>query len=173
MDIPIVPMAPGAQFDFTIPDWVKLLIAECVIIFGRVEQKAIEIVWVVETADPRQRVKIARRPAAENFKIAVSNMNGVTPERIEAQQKFFVDLAQLRNLIAHGCWVMVNSRPWVVWHKFIVDDGSIVGEFCEKDRFEAFKRQANKMLEMLSNIHNDVEEVAGIKTNALTPLLPK
>jgi hypothetical protein len=169
-DIPVLNMLPGAQFDFSMPDWTKALIADCIIIFGRVEQKAIEIVWVVEKSTGPGRARVAKRKARQNFAIAVKNKAGTTDAKIEEHVSGFNDLSNLRNLMAHGAWVMVNGVPWVVWHKFIVDDGSVVGEFCQRARFEAFKRDANQMLVMLSEIHKDVEAAAGIRTSALTSL---
>jgi hypothetical protein len=168
MSIPIVPMPPGAAFDFNMPAWTKTLIADCLIVFGRVEQKSIEVVWVVEGANVAKRVAIARRPPKENFEIAIRNGNTLNGSSIEKYLEAFVDLANLRNLIAHGAWVMVNGVPWVVWHKFIVDDGSVVGEFCQRERFEAFKRQANAMLRLLSDLHTQAEERAGIRTSAVS-----
>jgi hypothetical protein len=169
---PVVDMKPGAKFSFDMPDWVKLLIAECLIAFGRVEQKTIEIVWVVENADAAKKVKVARAPAADNFKKAITARNGITDTQRENYHKYFADLANVRNLIAHGSWLMVDGVPWVVWHKFIVDDGSVVGEFYERERFEATKRQCNSMLRMLSEVHLEAEKASGVKTNAIGPLGP-
>lgn len=169
---PVVDMPPGAKFNFAMPDWAKLLIAECIIAFGRVEQKTNEIVWVIEGADAAKKVKIARAPAADNFKKAIAAREGLDDLRQANYHGYFVQLAQARNLIAHGSWMMVNNVPWVVWHKFIIDDGRVVGEFYDRERLEATKRQCNSMLRMLSEVHEQAEKKAGVKTNALTALGP-
>jgi hypothetical protein len=62
-----VPMPEGVQLSPELPDWVKLAIADAVVVFGRVEQEIIEISWILTDADLKQKLKLARVPATENF----------------------------------------------------------------------------------------------------------
>lgn len=163
------PMHVGAKLDFQIPEWVKSELARCVIIFGRIEQKAIEIAWVLGNAELKARLKIARMPATENFENIIEAVEKVAGKEFAALKATFEDLAYDRNLIVHGCWVMVDDvRPWVVWHKFLEDDTSVIGEFFEKSRFDLFIRKANHLHEMLCKWHDMLESDLGTKTSALT-----
>ena len=62
---------------------------------------------------------------------------------------------------------MVDERPWVVWHKFLQDAESVVGEFFDKERFEAFLRKANVMLDTSRKFHTELETSSGVKTSVL------
>ena len=49
---------------------------------------------------------------------------------------------------------MTDDKPWVVWHKFVEDIDSIIGEHFEAWRFERFMKKANHILGMLREMHN-------------------
>jgi hypothetical protein len=57
----VVPMPEGVVLSRELPEWVKLSIADAVIVFGRIEQEAIEIAWLIDTALSRIR-PTPRRP---------------------------------------------------------------------------------------------------------------
>lgn len=66
-------MPKGTVLSADIPDWVKLNVADCIIVFGRFEQKTIEIAWeMAGTTEVKQRMKRGRQRAAENFDELVS-----------------------------------------------------------------------------------------------------
>jgi hypothetical protein len=169
-----VPMHEGAVFDFTIPDWLRLNIADCVILFGRIEQKTIEIAWLLNNEELKRKLKTARNPATDNFEAIVELVEQKAGQKFEALRISFDALANARNLIVHGAWLMVDgNRPWVVWHKFLEDDNSVIGEFFEKPRFDAFIRKADFLHQMLCKWHNMLESESGKKTSALTSLQEK
>jgi hypothetical protein len=61
----------------------------------------------------------------------------------------FDDLAKGRNLIVHGAWWIVDDhRPWIVWHKFIEDNKSVMREFYEEGRFANFMMKASHQLDV-------------------------
>jgi hypothetical protein len=67
-DTQIEMMHGVASFTRELPDWVRLAIADAVVLFGRLEQEIIEIAWLVKGASEKEeRVKVARRPATDNF----------------------------------------------------------------------------------------------------------
>ncbi|MCX7382930.1 MAG: hypothetical protein NT133_16300 [Alphaproteobacteria bacterium] len=132
-------MPDGINLSTDLPAWTRLAIADAVVLFGRIEQEVIEIAWLLADAGMRERLKLARAPATENF-IAIIDC----AERAQGHQDLgtlkssFVILANDRNLIVHGAWAMADGKPWVVWHKFIEDTDSIIGEYFESRRFARF-----------------------------------
>lgn len=163
-----VPMREGVRLTSELPEWVKLSIAEAVVVFGRMEQEAIEISWLLTDAQLKKRLKLARTPASENFvaiiESAERSQDGLN---LSALKESFVTLANERNLIVHGAWTMTDDKPWVVWHKFIEDTDSIIGEHFESWRFERFMKKANHILGMLREMHNLLEAQTGTKTSAI------
>jgi hypothetical protein len=163
-----VPMHEGATFSWVLPDWVKFAIADWLVVFGRMEQKIIEIAWLMKDADVKERVKTARAPAVENFQGILSVMEEHEGKKFDGLRKTFEALSKDRNLIAHGCWLMIDgTMPWVVWHKFIEDDASVIGEFYERPRFDDFKKKAVFMYEMCDKYHDMLEKALGKTTSAL------
>jgi hypothetical protein len=39
---------------------VKLAMSDCIVLFGRMEQEIVEVIWLLKSADVAARVKIAR-----------------------------------------------------------------------------------------------------------------
>ena len=60
-----------------------------------------------------------------------------------------------------------DHRPWVVWHKFIEDSDSVMGEYYAEGRFADFMKKAGVIYEMCRKFHDDIEQQVGIKTSAL------
>jgi hypothetical protein len=61
-------MPLGAVLDLHMPDWVQLEIASCVILFGRLEQKIIEIAWdMAGSNEVRERLKRAKQSSHDNL----------------------------------------------------------------------------------------------------------
>jgi copper chaperone CopZ len=63
-----VPMPDGVRLSLELPQWVKLSIADAVVLFGRMEQEAIEISWVLTDAGLKERLKLARNPGTSLVK---------------------------------------------------------------------------------------------------------
>jgi hypothetical protein len=153
-----VPMPEGVHLSPELPEWLKLSIGDAVVLFGRMEQEIIEIAWLLNDADLKQKLKLAREAATANF-IAVVESVEHSQEGLQhnALKEGFKVLANERNLMVHGAWNMADSKPWVVWHKFIEDDDNIIGEFFEKGRFERFMVKGQHLLATLRTIHDRLE----------------
>jgi hypothetical protein len=163
-----VPMPEGVHLSPELPEWVKLSIADAVVVFGRMEQEIIEISWILMDADLKQRLKLARTPATENFIAVLESVERHEKGlQLDALKGTFRGLADERNLMVHGAWNMAEAKPWVVWHKFLEDDASVIGEFFEKSRFERFMVKGKHILAMLRRFHDMLEEQTGKKTTAV------
>ncbi|MBF0560815.1 MAG: hypothetical protein HQL37_02120 [Alphaproteobacteria bacterium] len=62
-----VPMAEGVQLSAELPEWVKLAIADAVVLSGRIEQEIIEIMWIEKDANFIQKLKLAETPVTRVF----------------------------------------------------------------------------------------------------------
>jgi hypothetical protein len=133
------------------------------------EQEIIEIAWLIKGANEKEeRAKVARRPATDNFDDVLKLVEAAAGSELAGLRTTFDDLAKDRNLITHGAWWIVDGhRPWVVWHKFIEDSDSVMGEFYVESRFADFMKKAGVIYEMCRKFHDDVEEQIGIKTSRL------
>lgn len=163
-----VPMPDNVELSRDIPGWVKFAIADAIIIFGRIEQEAIEICWCLTDADLKTRLQFAREPATGNFISIIELFEGISGgSKLDALKRAFTELASARNLIVHGAWNMANNRPWVVWHKFAEDTDSIIGEYFDEERFRSFQNSGLNILDMLSHLHNSLESTTDIRTSAI------
>jgi hypothetical protein len=170
-EIVIQPMHEGAHLDWRLPEWVKLAMSDCIVLFGRMEQEIIEVVWLLRSADVAVRVKIAREPASRNFEFLIAQLQKESGKKFDSLSGGFERLTRERNLMAHGAWWMVDeARPWVVWHKFIEDDGSVIGEYFEKHRFERFMTTAESIYDACRMFHRMLEEGLGVTTSGLNKL---
>ncbi|MDQ2742770.1 MAG: hypothetical protein M3Z66_10825 [Chloroflexota bacterium] len=163
-----VSMPEGVRPSAELPDWVRLAIADTVVIFGRMEQEIIEISWILEDANLKQKLKLARTPAKENFIAVLESIERHEPGlKPDALKDGFKRLRDERNLIVHGAWTMMDDKPWVVWHKFLEDDDSIIGELFEQWRFERFMKIGERLLGLLRRFHDMLEAQTGKKTSAV------
>jgi hypothetical protein len=157
-------MPEGVHLSHELPEWVRLSIADAVILFGRMEQEIIEISWVLTDADLTQKLKLTKGSTTDKFIMALESVERSKEGlKLDALKNGFRKLADERNLIVHGAWNIADARPWVVWHKFIEDDESIIGEFFEKWRFEQFITKGQLMLNTLRTFHDMLEELTGKK----------
>jgi len=153
-NIVIQDMPEGTHLTFDMPDWVKLSVAGCIMLFGRLEHKVIEIAWDVKgVVELKTRLKTARNPASGNFDEILSAIECAADQQFDAIRKAFETLADERNLMVHGAWLMANDKPYVVWHKFLEDTNSVMGEFFEKPRFEHFTKKGNALLDTCIKWH--------------------
>jgi hypothetical protein len=165
-------MPAGVVLDLAMAEWVKIEIADCIILFGRLEQKVIEIAWdLVGTPDVKERLKRARQSAHDNFDDILSVIEEAAGMQFDAIRLAFTGLRHDRNLIAHGSWLMAGDRPYVVWHKFITDTDSVMGEFFDKGRFEHFRKRGDKLLETCRKWHDMLSEQTG-RTQSVLNRIP-
>jgi hypothetical protein len=163
---PTVPA--GAKLDLNLATWVKVSIADAVVVFGRLEQEISEIAWILTNAvTVADRVKLAKNAASGNFLDVVGSVEEVAGQAFDGLRTTFIELSNDRNLIVHGSWLMVDDRPLVMWHKFIEDTDGVMGEYYDKGRFEKFMLKANALLDMCRKFHNELEQSTGVKTSAL------
>lgn len=54
---------------------MRLAIADAVVLFGRAEQEAIEISWLLKDATLKEKLKLVRNPATDTF---LANLEGFT-----------------------------------------------------------------------------------------------
>lgn len=168
MEIRIEPMHGGAKFNHDLQNWVRLSIADAVVLFGRLEQEIIEIAWLLKKSDLKERIQVARNPAKDNFAEVLEVMEKAVGQELDGLRGAFETLAKDRNLMVHGAWWMVDEkRPWVVWHKFIEDNESVIGEWFEDSRFARFMTKAGLLFDMCRKFHDDLEKKLGVKTSAL------
>jgi hypothetical protein len=163
-----VPMSEGVQLSPELPQSVKLSIADAVVLFGRMEQEAIEIAWLLTDAELKERLKLARTPATETFIAIIESVEKAQENlKLDALKESFRELAGDRNLIVHGAWTMVNGKPWVVWHKFAEDTDSVIGEYFETWRFERFMTKGGHILNTLRKFHDMLEAQTSKKTTSV------
>lgn len=163
-----VPMPEGTYLSPELPEWVRLAIADAVVVFGRMEQEIIEILWILKDADLKQKLKLTKGSTTDKFIAALESFECAKEGlKLYALKDVFRGLADERNLIVHGAWNMADAKPWVVWHKFLEDEKSVIGEFFEKWRFENFMTKGQQILNMLRTCHNTLEEQTGKKTSAI------
>ena len=163
-----VTMPEGVQLSPELPQTVRLSIADAVVLFGRMEQEAIEIAWLLRDAELKERLKLARTPATENFIAIIESVEKTQEDlKLDMLKESFRELANERNLIVHGAWTLADETSWVVWHKFIEDTDSVIGEFFEAWRFERFMKKGGQILETLRKFHNMLEAQTSKKTTAV------
>lgn len=163
-----LPMPKGVQLSTVLPDWVRFAIADAVVLFGRMEQEIVEISWIMTDADLKEKVKLTKGSTTDKFIAALENVERAEPGlKLDALKDGFHGLADERNLIVHGAWTMADDKPWVVWHKFLEDDDSVIGEFFEARRFERFITKGLHLLNMLRRFHDMLEEQTGKRTSAV------
>jgi hypothetical protein len=103
---------------------------------GQLEQEIIEISWLIKGAEAvTDRVRLSRNPANENFVEIVNLVEQTAGQRFDGLRVTFSNLSYDRNLIVHGSWLMVDDRPYVVWHKFLEDTDSVMGEYYVSAEF--------------------------------------
>jgi hypothetical protein len=89
-------MHGGAKLSQDLPDWVKLAIADAIMLFGRLEQELIEIAWLIKGADQKvERLKVARNPAPDNFSDIVAIVEQAARQELSALRSTFDDLAKI------------------------------------------------------------------------------
>lgn len=167
-----VPMPERVHLSHELPHWLRLAIADAVVVFGRMEQETIEIFWILTNADLTAKLKLTKGSITNKFIALLESVERAeTGLKLDALKGGFKLLGEERNLIVHGAWTMADAKPWVVWHKFLEDDDSVIGEFFEQRRFERFMKTAEHVLGMLRQFHDMLEAQTGKKTTAVPRLI--
>ena len=156
---------------FALPTELKIKIADAVTLFGRIEGIIIETLWVIQQADLPAKKKIARTNAKEGLLkleayFTPPDEMGIGKARI---WRLAAELAEERNLIAHGSWfVDAGGAAGVVWHSRFLESENFVGAELFPDwRFERFMKRAQFILEEFTHIRGILDPVPD--ADALTP----
>ena len=166
-----VPMPEGTRLSPDLPEWVRLAVGDAVVVFGRMEQEIIEISWILTDADLKAKLKLTKGSTTDKFIAALESVERAEAGlKLDALKDGFRGLADERNLIVHGAWTMANDKPWVVWHKFLEDDDSVIGEFFEQWRFDRFMKKGEHILNTLRRFHDMLEAQTSKKTTAVPRL---
>ncbi|MGA2492669.1 MAG: hypothetical protein ABSF67_06915 [Roseiarcus sp.] len=170
MKAPSAPPPLGTSWDFTLPDKLKLAIADSLVAFARLETLSLETVWIFEDATLAEKKALARDWVTANFrkiKRVVKKLPGAETDKIWPTLE---KLAQERNLIAHGFWAVDSSgRPVVMSHKFLESDDYVTAEFFDYTRFDYFITRAEHLVKtfqqfktMLDSLSKDQRIAAGL-----------
>jgi hypothetical protein len=83
-------------------------------------------------------------------------------------------LADERNLIAHGYWLIsAEGRPIVVSHKFLESDDYVSADFFDYSRFEYFQKRAEHLLNTFQLFKTMIETMTKDERKAAGFTLPK
>lgn len=145
------PPPPDASWNFTIPEKLKLAIADAVVTFARMETTLLEIVWILEDSTLEEKRELTLDVVSKNFdKIerVVTRLPGAETNRIWPALR---RLAKDRNLIVHGFWAVDDAhdnRPVVLSHRFLESEDYVTAEYFDYHRFESFQKHADHLLNM-------------------------
>ncbi|MFH1555665.1 MAG: hypothetical protein ABII76_12505 [Pseudomonadota bacterium] len=141
---------------FVLPTELKIRIADAVTLFGRIEGIVVETLWVLHGADLALKKKIARINAKKGF-LELRDFFTLPPEVGVEEAKIWslaIELAEERNLIAHGSWFIdATGAAAVVWHsRFLESEDFAGGELFPDWRFEQFIKRGEFILEQFAHI---------------------
>jgi hypothetical protein len=60
---------PEPNWSFEIPDKLKLAVADCILLYSKIESCIVELVWLIEGADLARKREIAKGWGDQNFRI--------------------------------------------------------------------------------------------------------
>ena len=107
-------MADGTQlqpnWSFEIPDKLKLAIADCILLYSKIESCIVELVWLIEDADLERKREIAKGWGDQNFKIVKRVVRSIPDAESDAIWPALKDLGRERN--ANRAWRLDDSRQW-------------------------------------------------------------
>jgi hypothetical protein len=155
---------PEPNWSFEISDKLKLAIADCILIYSKIESCIVELVWLIEDADLERKREIAKGWGDQNFKIVKRVVRSIPDAESDAIWPALKDLGRERNLIGHGVWMMADSgRPMVVWHaRSLESDEWINAQYFDWERFDHFLAIGRVTLNTFAEFKRLLEE--GIKT---------
>jgi len=151
---------PGLTWSFELPDKLKIVIADAVAIFSRIDQALIECIWLLEEADLERKKQIAKKRMHENIKWVRSIFEEHLKLSIGLTWDTLDEMRRERNLIAHGVWMMrfggdsqgetatpPEGIPMVLWHSKMLESVDFVTAECFHFwRFDKFMDCARELL---------------------------
>jgi hypothetical protein len=128
------------RWSFDLPDKLKLAIADCITLYGKIESCIVELVWLIEDASLERKKEIARGWGDQNFRVVKRVINSLPEAETDQIWPTLKALGKERNIIGHGVWMFTNTgRPLVVWHaKFLDSDEGVGAEYFDWTRFDHF-----------------------------------
>ncbi len=163
---------PEEAWSLDLPVRLRLAIADAVVIFSRIDNAIIECIWLLEQADYKRRLQIAKEKAHENIKF----VKGVVEEHlkldIQPTWNALDKMRQERNLIAHGCWMVryggdspgekadpPEGMPHVLWHSKMLENGTdVVAEAFDYWKFKRFMDHAEVLLKTFRDFRDLAEK---------------
>ena len=150
------------NWSFEIPDKLKLAIADCILLYSKIESCIVELVWLIEGADLDRKREIAKAWGEQNFKIVKRIVQSIPGAESDEIWPCLKDLGRERNLIGHGVWMIRNDNvPMVVWHKFLESDDYISANLFPWERFDQFLTLGEVVLKTFAEFKRILED--GIK----------
>jgi len=171
---PSPPPVLGTTWTFELPDKLKIAIADSIVVFSRMETILLETVWILEESNLEEKRELTRDFVTKNFKKlkkVVKRLPGVETDKIWPTLE---NLADERNLIAHGFWAVgENDRPTVLSHRFLESEDYVTAEFFDYTRFEYFLKRAEHLLNTFRLFKTMLENMTKEERVAAKLTLPK
>ncbi|MGO9005737.1 MAG: hypothetical protein ACLQIQ_14695 [Beijerinckiaceae bacterium] len=159
----------GRLLDFELPTELRLAIADAIICYSQLDNIILEIIWELRQSDLNEKRKLAGRSAAQNFEELREAIRSVIPEPYDAIWKALEELRTERALIAHGAWMRVDGRWFVLWHKeFLTYKDEVTAELFEKSRFDRFMTKATHLYQMFFKFRRMLPLPESKKKEAIT-----
>jgi hypothetical protein len=170
------PPPPDASWNFELPDKLKLVIADAIVTFARMETTLLEIVWILEESTLEEKRELTLDVVSKNFdkiKRVITRLPGAETNRIWPALK---QLAKDRNLIVHGFWAVDDAhddRPVALSHRFLESDDYVTAEYFDYRRFEFFQKRADHLLNMFREFRVMLDGLTREERIAAGLILPK
>ena len=153
---------PPESVTLDLPVELKVAIADAVTVFANLDNRIIEILWVIENADLVKKRQIAKTFAAGNQAAIRAHIEQIPGAETDKIWPALDRLRTERNLIVHGVWAVANDgRPLVIWHgRFLECDDFIGAEYFEPWRFERYMKIATHLLDTFTKLHRMLDEAS-------------
>jgi hypothetical protein len=149
-----------------LPERLKLAIADCILLYSKIESCVVEPIWVIEDPDIFRKREIAKAWADQNSRIVTKVVKSIPGAESDAVSPALKDLGlgQQCNLIGHGVWMISSDgRPMVVSHARSIELGEgIEAQYFDWERFDHFLAIGSVTLNTFAEFKRSLEE--GIKT---------
>jgi hypothetical protein len=150
---------PEPNWSFEIPDKLKLAVADCILLYSKIESCIVELVWLIEGADLARKREIAKGWGDQNFRIVKKVVKSIPGAESDAIWPSLKDLGRERNLIGHGVWMVAQSgRPMVVWHaRSLESDEGVDAQYFDWERFDHFLEIGRALLNTFAEFKRMLE----------------
>jgi len=168
------PPHPNAAWHFELPEKLKIAIADCVVVFARIETIALETVWIFEDSTLEEKRELTGDFVSKHLKKIKRVVKRIPGARTDKIWPTLEHLASERNLIVHGFWsVNEEGLPVVLSHKFLESEDYVSGEFFDYARFDYFLKRTNHLLNTFRQFKTMLEEMPRENRIAAGLTLPK